>query len=178
MNDPMLPNALLWRGWVYLQAGRTDDAELLIRRAADAGLTAVGLGFAHVAHARGENASVVEWLSRGLESFMSDLPAGTSRVIAAGTVGNPAERAEAIAMIEHYLASQPAVISGAIPLALIWLGEPERALAVAQEKSTRNDTLFLPSLWTSAGSKARTLPQFAAFAQRTGLASFRMKGSA
>ena len=171
-NDPMLPNALLWRGWVHLQLGKIEEAELLIRRAADAGLTAVGLGLAHVAHARGENAAMIEWLSRGLESFTSDLPPGTSRMIAEGTAGSPAERAEAIAAIEHYLASQPTVISGAIPLALVWLGEPARALAVAQEKSTRNDTLFLASLWTLAGGKARALPQFDAFARRTGLAEF------
>lgn len=98
------------------------------------------------------------------------MPAGSARVIAAGTVGTPAERSEALALIDGYLATETVVISDAVPLALIWLGQPERALAIAQEKLTRNDTLFLPSLWTSAGRHARVLPQFAAFAQRIGLA--------
>lgn len=171
-KDPMFPNALLWRGWVHLQRGEIDQAERSIRRAADAGLTPVGLGFAHVALARGDKAALVDWLARGLEPFVTDLPSGTSRVIAAGTAGSAAEHAEAIAAIERYLATQPRVVSGAIPLALIWLGQPERALAIAQEKPTRNDTLLLPSLWTAAGHTARTLPQFASFARRTGLADF------
>ncbi|HVF73349.1 MAG TPA: protein kinase [Chthoniobacterales bacterium] len=171
-KDPMLPNALLWRGWVYLQLGEIDQAERSIRRAADAGLSSVGLAFAHVAFARGDKAALVDWLGRGLEAFITDLPAGTSRVIANGTVGGETERTEAIAVIERYLAAHPPIISGAIPLALIWLGQPERALSVAQVKPTRNDTVFLPSLWTTAGRNVRTLSQFAGFARQTGLAEF------
>jgi len=171
-NDPMLPNALLWRGWVYLQSGELDEAERSFRRASDAGLTSVGLAFAHIAQARDDKAALIDWLARGLEPFMRDLPTGTSRTIAAGTVGSPAEHAQATALIADYLATQPEVTSGAIPLALIWLGEPKRALTVAQEKPTRNDTLFLPSLWTNAGRNARTLPEFSTFVRQSGLAEF------
>lgn len=171
-TDPMLPNALLWRGWVHLQLGEIDQAERSIRRASDAGLLSVGLALAHVAQARGERAALIDWLGRGLQPFMTDLPEGSARVIANGTVGDSAARAEAIAVIENYLATGPQVISGAVPLALVWLGQPERALIVAQEKPTRNDTLFLPSLWTASGRNARTLPQFAGFIARTGLAEF------
>jgi hypothetical protein len=77
-RDPMLPSALLWRGWVHLQLGNIDEAERAIRRASDAGLTSVGLALAHVAQARGDNAALVDWLTRGLEPFMRDLPAGTA----------------------------------------------------------------------------------------------------
>ena len=171
-NDPMLPNALLWRGWAHLQSGEVDEADRLIRRAGDAGLTSVGLAFAHVARARGDNAALVEWLAKGMEPFMRDLPVGTSRIIAAGTIGSPEERARALNIIEDYLATQPQVTSGAIPLALIWLGEAKRALVIAQERPTRNDTLLLPSLWTSAGRNARTLPEFSTFLKRSGLAEF------
>jgi TolB-like protein/sugar lactone lactonase YvrE len=171
-NDPMLPNALLWRGWVHLQSGELDDAERLFRRAADAGLTSVGLAFAHVAQARGDRMALVDWLARGLDPFMRDLPAGASRTIAAGTVGGPAERGQAMAIIEDYLTTQPPVTSGAVPLALIWLGDPKRALAIAQERPTRNDTLFLPSLWTAAGRDARALPEFSTFIRQCGLAEF------
>jgi TolB-like protein len=171
-TDPMFPNALLWRGWVHLQTGEVDQAERLIRRAADAGLTSVGLAFAHVALARGDKTALVDWLARGLEPFMRDLPAATSHTIAAGTVGTAEERAQAIAIIQQYLASQPRVASGAIPLALIWLGDPKRALSIAEERPTRNDTLFLPSLWTAAGREARAVPEFSMFVRRTGLAEF------
>jgi hypothetical protein len=103
---------------------------------------------------------------------MRDLPSETSRVIAAGMVGGPPERAQAIVVIDDYLATQPQVISGAVPVALIWLGEPKRALNIAQERPTRNDTLFLPFLWTAAGRNARALPEFSTFVQRSGLAEF------
>jgi hypothetical protein len=103
---------------------------------------------------------------------MRDLPSGTSRVIAAGMVGSAAERARAIAVIEEYLATQPQVTSGAVPVALIWLGEPQRALAVAQERPTRNDTLFLPFLWATAGRDARALPEFSVFLRRSGMAEY------
>ena len=155
-----------------MQLGEIDQAERSIRRAADAGLSSIGLAFAHVAFARGNKAALVDWLAKGLDPFVSDLPPGTARVLAVGTVGNETERTQAIGAIERYLATQPPIISGAIPLALIWLGQPERALAVAQEKPTRNDTLFFPSLWTVAGRSARTLPQFATFVDRTGLGEF------
>jgi serine/threonine protein kinase/tetratricopeptide (TPR) repeat protein/sugar lactone lactonase YvrE len=170
-RDPMLPNALLWRGWTHLHLGEIDEAERSIRHAADAGLNFVGLAFAHVARARGDNAAVVDWLGRGIETFVSDLPAGTSRLIANASVDD-AQRAEAIAAIDRYLAARPPYLSGAIPLALIWLGQPDRALAVAEEKPTRNDTVLLASLWTAAGREARAAPQFATFARRTGLAEF------
>ena len=153
-------------------AEQIEDAERSIRRAADAGLTAVGLGFAHVAQARGDNAALLEWLPRGLESFMRDLPPGTSRLIAAGVVGGEIEREQAIGAINEYLTTNPPMIAGAVPLALVWLGQPERALAVAQEKPTRNDTLLLASLWTAAGRTARTSPQFPDFARHSGLAEF------
>jgi serine/threonine protein kinase/Tfp pilus assembly protein PilF len=171
-RDPILPNALLWRGWVALQQGAVDDGERLIKRAADAGLIAVGVGYAHVAQARNDSAAFADSIVRGLEPFMTDLPPGTSRLIADGVVGGATERAKALSVLEKYIASQPAVMSGAVPLALVWLGESERAFVVAQEKPTRNDTLLLASLWTAAGQNARALPQFAIFAQRIGLADF------
>jgi TolB-like protein len=171
-NDPMLPNALLWRGLVHLQSGELDEADRLIRRAADAGLTSVGIAFAHVAQARGDKVALLDWLTRGLEPFMRDLPFGTSRVIAAGMVGDAAERARAMVVIEEYLATQPKVTSGAVPVALMWLGEPQRALTVAQERPTRNDTLFLPFLWAAAGRDARALPEFSLFLRRSGMAEY------
>jgi hypothetical protein len=86
-------------------------------------------------------------------------------------VGGPEERARALVVIDDYLATQPPAISGAVPVALIWLGEPQRALTVA-ERPTRNDTLFLPFLWTAAGRNARALPEFSVFLRRSGLAEY------
>jgi hypothetical protein len=52
------------------------------------------------------------------------------------------------------------------------LGEPARALAVAQDAVTTNDALFFVQLWSLEGRPARRLPQFAEFARRTHLADY------
>ena len=167
-----MPNALLWRARAHLQLGEVDQAERLMQRAADAGLTSVGIGFAEVAHARGDTNGLTTWLDKGLEIFLHGLPPGSSKLIAAGTTGGEAARAEAVALIEQYLSTQPEVVSGGVPFALLWLREPERALAVAQDKPTRNDNMILYTLWTPAGREARRLPSFSTFVRRAGLAAF------
>lgn len=169
-NDPMLPNGLLWRGWTQLQLGEIDEAERSIKRAADAGLAAVGLALAHVAQARGDVEAQREWSTQGLELFARDLPEGAPHAIAVGATGDAQARSEAIALIDQYVRAGPPMLSGAVPLALIWLGQPERALAIAQDKPTRNDTLFLPALWAPVGRATRSAPQFSTFARRSGLA--------
>ena len=54
--DPILPNALMWRGQNALIDGDLELAERLMRRAQDLGLTYVGLGLSAVADARGQRA--------------------------------------------------------------------------------------------------------------------------
>jgi hypothetical protein len=149
-----------------------DRAEPLLRRAAEAGLSHVGLVLAQTAQARGNKAEASEWLARGLQPFMRDFPEGAARVLAAGAFRGEAERSAAITIVDRYLSTNPAVLSGVAPFALIWLGQPARALALAQDKPTTNDSLVFPLLWSPAGRAARKLPEFAEFARRSGLAEF------
>jgi len=81
-----------------------------------------------------------------------------------------ARRARALAVIEGYLASGPAIVSGLATWALARLGQPARALAVAQDHQTTNDTLLLFCIvWSPQGRAIRQLPEFAEFARKTGL---------
>ena len=73
-------------------------------------------------------------------------------------------------MIDDYLASKPAPISGAVPHVLIKLGKPALALRVVQDRPTANDSMSFPLLWSPFGRDARRLPAFTEFAKRSGLA--------
>jgi hypothetical protein len=53
---------------------------------------------------------------------------------------------------------------------LLLLGEPERALALAEQGPTSNDSPLFFWLWSDRGAAARTLPQFAEFARQVGWA--------
>ncbi len=169
-KDPMFLNGLYWRGRAYQQMGELDQAERILRRAAEAGVPHVGLVLSEVERARGHKAEATEWLARGMESFLTDFPPGSARIIAEGIYGGATERAKAIALIDQYLAGQPPVVSGAAPFALICLGQPERGLAIATEKPTSNDSFVFPFLWGPMGRVARVLPEFSHFARRSGLA--------
>ena len=57
--------------------------------------------------------------------------AGLKQALAEGLYGDAAAHDKALAMIEAYLATKPRVVSGAAPWALLSLGEPARALALA-----------------------------------------------
>ena len=52
---------------------------------------------------------------------------------------------------------------------MLLLGEPARALVLAQDPQTSNDTLFLSWLWSTQGAAARKLPQFPEFTRTMGL---------
>ena len=55
--DPMLPNALRWRGILYFDGGDIERADQLLRRARDLGLQFADRNLADVANARGDAAA-------------------------------------------------------------------------------------------------------------------------
>src|SRR5690606_26096438 len=128
--DPLLPNALMWRGARHVFAGELREGEQLLRRADAFGISNVGLGLAHLAEEQGDTVEATAQLARGLEVFMSAFPSGASKLVAEGSFGDTAKRAAALRMIEDYLAGDPEVIAGAAPYALMRLGEPARSLEV------------------------------------------------
>jgi TolB-like protein/tetratricopeptide (TPR) repeat protein len=168
--DPILPNALHWRGVAHLDAGDLDGAERLLRRASDLGLAHVGLGLAPLAEARGRKEEAAAQLAAALRVFTADFPPGSAEVIARGVFGDAESRAKGVATVDAYLATKPALVSGVAPYALIWLGEPARGLAIAQAGPTANDSLPFGVIWSPHGRAARALPGFPEFVRRVGLA--------
>jgi TolB-like protein len=165
--DPLLPNALAWRSYLYLEAGDRENARQTAQRAVDQGLVAAERYLAGVAHAEGRDEDAIVLFTRGAKSSLVRFPDDASALLAHGLYGN--DRAVAIAMVDAYLAAKPGVISAGAPWALLLLGEPARALALAQDSRTTNDTLFSAYLWTAPGAAARKLPQFPQFVRTMGL---------
>ncbi|HVN33279.1 MAG TPA: protein kinase [Thermoanaerobaculaceae bacterium] len=167
--DPMYPNALNWRSLTALIEGDLDLAERLSSRARDAGLAYVGIAVSYIAEQRGRPQEALARLTEGLSAGAHELPDGAIETIARGALGDVQARGQALALIDRYLASRPAVVSGTVPYALIRLGRPAEALEVLARGPTGNDALPLPTLWLSLGRDARTLPGFSEAARRIGL---------
>jgi TolB-like protein/Tfp pilus assembly protein PilF len=170
--DPLLPTALRWRAVSYRDAGDREMARRLLQQSVDAGQSVSDAWLGLIAHDEGRDAEAVEYFTRGTALHFSNFPDDASRTFAQGVFGDAAARAKAVAMIDAYLATKPNTISGAAPWALLMLGEPARALAVAQDAVTTNDALFFVQLWSLEGRAARRLPQFVEFARRTHLAEY------
>jgi tetratricopeptide (TPR) repeat protein len=168
--DPILPNALLWRGTAAFDDGDVALAERLIVRSQDLGLAHVGVGLALIADARGDKDEAVRQMTRALEVLGADLPPGSAEAVARGIFGDTQARGKAVALVDGYLATRPAVMPGAVPYALLRLGQTARALEVLEAGPTANDSMVFTLLWGAPGRAARTAPAFAEFARRTGLA--------
>jgi TolB-like protein len=168
--DPLLPNALGWRGQAFLVAGDFAQAERHLELAREVGLAHVGLNLSIVAARKGDNAEAARLLAAGLRALDTGMPPDSPEILAQGVYGDAAARARALALIDDYLATKPAAVSGAVPHALLKLGRPALALRVSQDRPTANDAMFLPLLWGPIGEEARRLPEFAGFARTVGLA--------
>ncbi|HSN00096.1 MAG TPA: hypothetical protein VLS52_03690, partial [Rudaea sp.] len=169
--DPLLPNALYWRGRQYLNAGNIDAAEKLFEKADALGLSFAVFGRSAVARARGDFA-----LARKLSLPVIVATAGSVNcprnpavdvpVYLDGVVGGGAEaRDKAAAVLDACLADKPASIPMIVPFGLMNLGQPARALAIAAQGPTSDDAGFFMDFWGPQGRDARRLPEFAAFAR-------------
>jgi hypothetical protein len=162
----------MWRGTQLFAGGDLDGAERLLRRANDLGLFYVGLGLSSVSDSRGRKDEAIEQMIPALRVFMGDFPPGSAEVLARGIFGDAGARAKALAILDAYLATKPAVVAGIVPYALIRMGQPERALAIVQAAPTGNDSLVYGMLWGPYGRAARGLPMFPEFARKAGFADY------
>jgi hypothetical protein len=100
---------------------------------------------------------------------LTAFPPGAARIIAEGSLGDESQRVAALQMVDDYLAADPEVVAGAVPYALIRLGQPQRAFEVMARAPTDSDPLILFLLWSPMGTEARSLPEFSAFVRKIGL---------
>ncbi len=167
--DPMMPNALSWRGRELVRTGDLGKAELLLRRSEDVGLAHAGLSLGVLANARGNKAEAERYWALGNRPFLNEFPAGSAEIIAHGLYSDAAAKAKAIDVIDQYLATKPETISAVAISALMQLGQPQRALALAQRGITSNEAIVLNPIWDNSGVGVRTSPEFMTFAREIGL---------
>src|SRR5262249_44618914 len=134
--DPLYPNALNWRALTALAENDLGGAERFGRRAHDGGLSHVGLVLSYVAEARGQRQEAIAQLASGLGALSLDLPPGFAEDTARGTFGDAQARDRALAVTKAHLAARPAVVSGAVPYALMRMGLTEEALAIISRGPT------------------------------------------
>ena len=167
--DPLLQNALAWRAFWWFSAGDRENAQRAAQLSMDQGLLGAERVLGLIAHAEGRDAEAVARFARGIHYSLAGLPEQADLLIAQGLFGDASQRTKAVAMVDTYLANHSKNVSPAAPWALLLLDQPERALAVAQDPQTINDTLFTSWLWSPYGASARKLPQFPEFARKLGL---------
>ncbi len=174
--DPLLPNALFWRGRQYVFAGDLDAAERLFRRAADLGLSFANVGLAQVAFARGDystaRALMLPYflLQQGAPSCLRN-PEAAFPIMLEGMMGGDAMALEkAQAVIDECLAAKPAVVPLWAAEFLLRTGQPQRALSVIEQGPTSDDAGLFMNFWGMWGKEALRLPEFAEFARKVGFA--------
>jgi len=167
--DPMLPNGLNWRGWLYEFKGDRVNARRVVERALDLGIATAHLTMAFIEHGDGNVDKAIAEMELGFVAFGAGLPAETPKIVAAGTFGDDAARRRAVEHVEAVLASRTGVVPGPLPYAMLVLGEPARALEVIQSRPT-SSSIWTLGLWHPRGLAARRLPEFPEFARKIGLA--------
>lgn len=167
--DPLYPNALLWRGNQCVFDGELDRAEALLRRSVEVGLLHAWLGLHRVAAARGRIDEAIAQLTKGLAVLGAGLPDDAPGILARGVYGNADARAQALAMIDRFVATAPRLMPASIMYALILMGEIARVLALSTTFRTTNDAQYFHCLWSPSLHAARKTPAFAAFTRAVGM---------
>ncbi len=170
--DPVLPNALFWRGLQYSFAGDLAAAERAFERARSVGMSLASVGLAEVAAARGDRAKASA-LSTEWPAFAEPcLPEPAVSVPLLRSVyhgGDAAVRARAETVIAGCLATKPERISAWVAMVVLKIGPEARTLEILSSP-TNNDPAVFGNFWSPVGRAARRAPGFAEFARRIGFA--------
>jgi len=171
--DPVLPNALWWRGFQYSYSGDQEAAERAFQRSAMVGLTYADIGLAEVARVRGDFARAralipTSWVyrTRCLVDPATEIPV----VVAGGLGGDAASRERARAIVERCLAAGPRPVPAWAAVFYLSVGESERALAVIASGPSDDEGGLLVTFWGPLGLAARRAPGFGEFARKVGYA--------
>ena len=170
--DPLLPNALVWRGREHVADGELEQGERLLHRAAESGHAFVGLGLWKLERARGNRDAGISQLAAGLNYFAAAFPAEATDVFARACFGDATAKTRALVLIDAHLATKPPHLSGVVFYVLVHVGEPARAFALLQDRPSTNDGLVMGELFSTTLAEARHTPEFAEFLRRMGLAAY------
>ncbi len=162
--DPMLPNALRWRGMLYLQDGDIARAEPLLQRAYDLGLANTANALGDIAMLHGDFADSERlWVdgSRGLDYGMTreDLVA-----VHHGIFGDAAAKragVRAMRAVLDKMGSKQALPTA--PLYLFRLDAPAEGLDALRKRDMGERIDSMNWIWTRAGAPIRALPEFGDF---------------
>ena len=168
--DPMLPNALSWRGRDYVRTGELDKAANLLQRSADAGLAHAGIGLSVLSEVRGDLPAAERFLAQGFAPFLGDFPAESRGPLLHGVFGDAQARANSVAIVERYLATRPRPVSAVAVYVLLRAGAVKRGLAVAAQGPTTNDAALLSPVWDFYSAGLRSQREFSRFVEEMGLA--------
>ena len=166
--DPQLPNALFWRGNVYVTDGQLARGDQLLQGAAAAGLPFAGLGQSLIAHARGDDDLARRQLASGLRSLVIALDESTADMLARGVYGSAAEHRMALGWLDRQLASGDPRPNGIYVHLLLRMGEAGRVLQYSRTP-TSNDGSYLSMLWSDVGKPVRSRPEFPQYLREVGL---------
>ena len=166
--DPLLPNALRWRGNFLLLAGKPSAAEPYLRRARAAGLMIADRELAEIEALKGNRAAAAPLWANGAAAPFLSVGVESAKVIGEGLYGDAAARARTLALIDAYLARKPTQVPGLLPLVLFQLGEPARALDVLRTTISSDTSDIEVSIWTDAGRAIRVLPGFQDYIRQRG----------
>jgi TolB-like protein/Tfp pilus assembly protein PilF len=164
--DPMLPNALQWRGRRYVELGQLEVGEKMLQRSVDAGLAHAGFAMAVLAEKRGDFDAARKYMTAGYTPLSGGFPSEGIDVLVRGMYGTAQERAAAIVSIDRYLAGKPRPVSAIVASAMLKL-DPGRSLREFGGLATNNDSMFFGPLWDSPAITASEFPEFA---RRAGMA--------
>ncbi len=169
--DPLLPNALLWRARMYVFDGDLENAERLLKSAAEGGHVFVGIGQTKLDMARGDKAAAIDSLTKGLAGyFTSNFPPESAALFARSCYGDAEAKKTMMALVNDYLAKNPEYVAGIVPYVLMRSGEVGMGLKIAQDKPTANDSMVLSEMFRR-NSEVSGAPEFPEFARRSGLAA-------
>ncbi|MBS0574952.1 MAG: tetratricopeptide repeat protein [Proteobacteria bacterium] len=167
--DPMMPNVVRWRGIMYMYAGDLDRAEQYLKRARSTGLSIADRELAFIAFDRGDAATAIRQWPDGSRDLLLDLPPGNADIFAAGMFGDASAKSRAMAVLDAYLAKPHAQVSGQIPVVMILLGQPRRALELLRTTRISDSSDIFVQIWSPLGKPIRALPEFPALLKERGL---------
>jgi tetratricopeptide (TPR) repeat protein len=167
--DPMMPNVLRWRGVMYRYAGDLGHAEEFLKRARAAGLSIADRELAFIAFDHGDATTAIRQWPEGARNLLLNLPPGDTEILAAGMFGDAAAKTRAMSVLDAYLAKPHTQVSGQIPVVMILLGQPRRALDLLRTTRIGDSSDIYAMIWSPTGKPLRALPEFPALLKERGL---------